>query len=248
VNHYKSLLLTFLHAACLLCLLRLQTVDVYLLRAGSTSSLVHTMGISSSAIPLMFAPNNLLASNLLNRQSLNYWNLWDYKQALLSFVDGGVWESAAVQRHAAATIALVSSSAASARSKCSDYLFLYCRQRCCWADSCQPEECSACAEADDVLSQQIAVLHCQLGCLSFSLGAVDDLAVMPLLRRGVKNIVVCLATYSNPNATIKEFAERKLTHQCSAHQAGRLHAAKRACIRSCNEAVPTGSCNMHACI
>jgi hypothetical protein len=39
----------------------LQTVEVYLLRAGSASSLVHAMGISSSAIPLMLPPNNLLA-------------------------------------------------------------------------------------------------------------------------------------------------------------------------------------------
>ncbi|WIA12481.1 hypothetical protein OEZ85_012516 [Tetradesmus obliquus] len=103
-----------------------ETVDVYLLRAGSTSSLVHAMGISSSAIPLMLAPNNLLASQLLNGHILNYWNLWDYKQTLLSFVDEG---------------------------------------------------------------------------------AVDDLGVMPLLRRGVTNIVICLATHENPDSTIKAFAK-----------------------------------------
>jgi hypothetical protein len=79
--------------ACATCL-QVQTVEVYLLRAGSTSSLVHAMGISSSAIPLMMPPTNLLASNLLNEQSLNYWNLWDYKQSLLSFIDGGKWVSA----------------------------------------------------------------------------------------------------------------------------------------------------------
>lgn len=43
-------------------------------------------------------------------------------------------------------------------------------------------------------------------------GAVDDLGVMPLLRRGVTNIVICLATHKNPDSTIKAFAESKLPH------------------------------------
>jgi hypothetical protein len=37
--------------------------------------------------------------------------------------------------------------------------------------------------------------------------AVDDLAIMPLLRRGVKNIIACVATRADPTAMTKqEFA------------------------------------------
>jgi hypothetical protein len=38
-------------------------------------------------------------------------------------------------------------------------------------------------------------------------GAVDDLAIMPLLRRGVKNIVACVATHTNPDGSMADFAK-----------------------------------------
>lgn len=104
----------------------LQTVGVTPLRAKTVSSLMHAVGISSSAIGLMMKPDNLLTANIFDGQMLVYWNLWDYQQAMLSFVDGG---------------------------------------------------------------------------------AVDDLAIMPLLRRGVKNIIAAVATHTDPDGTLDQFAQ-----------------------------------------
>jgi hypothetical protein len=41
-------------------------------------------------------------------------------------------------------------------------------------------------------------------------GAVDDLAIMPLLRRGVKNIIACVATHTNPDGTMADFAKGEI--------------------------------------
>lgn len=38
-------------------------------------------------------------------------------------------------------------------------------------------------------------------------GVVDPLGVMPLLRRGVKNIIACVATRTDPTVSLQEFAE-----------------------------------------
>jgi hypothetical protein len=37
-------------------------------------------------------------------------------------------------------------------------------------------------------------------------GVVDPLGVMPLLRRGVKNIVACVATHTEPSISMHQFA------------------------------------------
>lgn len=55
----------------------------------STSSLVHVVGISSSATAARMKPSNLLTANLFNGQMVNYFNLWDYKAAKMAFADGG---------------------------------------------------------------------------------------------------------------------------------------------------------------
>jgi hypothetical protein len=47
--------------------------------------------------------------------------------------------------------------------------------------------------------------------LAVAAGAVDDLAIMPLLRRGVKNIIACVATHTNPEGTMADFAEGEIT-------------------------------------
>ncbi|WIA39163.1 hypothetical protein OEZ86_005290 [Tetradesmus obliquus] len=103
-----------------------ESVDVALLHPATVSSLMHYVGISSSAVALRMKPGNILTANLFNGQMVNYWNLWDYKQALYTFADGG---------------------------------------------------------------------------------AVDDLAIMPLLRRGVKNIIACVATHTNPDGSMADFAK-----------------------------------------
>jgi hypothetical protein len=64
-------------------------VDVMMLHPASVSSVMHTVGISSSATALQMKPDNLLAANLFNGQMVNYWNLWDYEQNSYTFVDGG---------------------------------------------------------------------------------------------------------------------------------------------------------------
>jgi hypothetical protein len=69
--------------------LLLQSVDVALLHPATVSSLMHSVGISSSAVALRMKPGNILTANLFNGQMVNYWNLWDYKQALYTFADGG---------------------------------------------------------------------------------------------------------------------------------------------------------------
>lgn len=37
-------------------------------------------------------------------------------------------------------------------------------------------------------------------------GVVDPLGVMPLLRRGVKNIIACVATRTEPTVSLEQFA------------------------------------------
>jgi hypothetical protein len=46
-------------------------------------------------------------------------------------------------------------------------------------------------------------------------GAVDDLAIMPLLRRGVKNIIACVATHTNPEGSMADFAKGENNHHCN---------------------------------
>lgn len=55
----------------------------------STSSLVHVVGISSSATAARMKPSNVLTANLFNGQMVNYFNLWDYKATKIAFADGG---------------------------------------------------------------------------------------------------------------------------------------------------------------
>jgi hypothetical protein len=43
-------------------------------------------------------------------------------------------------------------------------------------------------------------------------GAVDDLAIMPLLRRGVRNIIACVATHTNPDGSMADFAKGETPH------------------------------------
>jgi hypothetical protein len=59
-------------------------------RPTGTSSLVHVVGISSSATAARMKPTNLLTANLFNGQMVNYFNLWDYKAAKMAFADGGM--------------------------------------------------------------------------------------------------------------------------------------------------------------
>jgi hypothetical protein len=82
-------LLPLLRPLLLLVMLMLQSVDVALLHPATVSSLMHSVGISSSAVALRMKPGNILTANLFNGQMVNYWNLWDYKQALYTFADGG---------------------------------------------------------------------------------------------------------------------------------------------------------------
>lgn len=105
-----------------------EAVDVAMSRPTGTSSLVHVVGISSSATAARMKPTNLLTANLFNGQMVNYFNLWDYKAAKLAFADGGV---------------------------------------------------------------------------------VDPLGVMPLLRRGVKSVIACVATRTDPTVSLQEFAEEE---------------------------------------
>jgi hypothetical protein len=65
-------------------------------KASGTSSLVHVVGISSSATAARMKPTNLLTANLFNGQMVNYFNMWDYKAAKMAFADGG--ESLCQQR------------------------------------------------------------------------------------------------------------------------------------------------------
>lgn len=67
----------------------MQEVEVATLAAKGTSSLVHVVGISSSATAARMKVTNPLAAGLFNGQMINYWNLWDYKAAKLAFADGG---------------------------------------------------------------------------------------------------------------------------------------------------------------
>ena len=50
---------------------------------------MNAVGISSDAVALNMQPDNIVTATLFNAQPMNYWNLWDYRQALYSFVDGG---------------------------------------------------------------------------------------------------------------------------------------------------------------
>lgn len=46
------------------------------------------------------------------------------------------------------------------------------------------------------------------GCvLCAAAGVIDPLGVMPLLRRGVKNVIACVATRTDPMVSLQEFAE-----------------------------------------
>jgi hypothetical protein len=70
----------------------LQAVDVTMAKPTGTSSLVHVVGISSSATAARMKPTNVLTANLFNGQMVNYWNLWDFKAVKMAFADGGECE------------------------------------------------------------------------------------------------------------------------------------------------------------
>lgn len=72
-----------------LCVYDSAQVDVTMFKATGTSSLVHVVGISSSATAARMKPTNLLTANLFNGQMVNYFNMWDYKAAKMAFADGG---------------------------------------------------------------------------------------------------------------------------------------------------------------
>jgi len=144
-----------------------------MLHPASVSSVMHTVGISSSATALQMKPDNLLAANLFNGQMVNYWNLWDYEQNSYTFVDGGGLRHGGLNAaHAPETF------------------------QCCKCGTGSMMQCSV-MDARPVLTMLFACICA---------GAVDDLAIMPLLRRGVKNIIVCVATRTEPTGTLAEFA------------------------------------------
>lgn len=72
--------------------------------------------------------------------------------------------------------------------------------------------------------------HASCGPCLRAAGAVDDLAIMPLLRRGVKNIIACVALHTPPNGTLEEFATSERA-RAGVHARCHVHACVLAAAR-----------------
>lgn len=151
-------------------------------KATGTSSLVHVVGISSSATAARMKPTNLLTANLFNGQMVDYFNLWDYKAAKMAFADGG-------------------------NPFLNSGTFAQDAVRCC-------KQLRYRSSPQLMPTRPTGWLCCsaQPWCLLLPLlppapvGVVDPLGLMPLLRRGVKNIIACVATRTEPTLSMQEFA------------------------------------------